>query len=99
PLAGEHYDDAGAPGAAVFDGVAAHRDAEGWVLNGTALHVLDGDRADRLAVVTDAGVFLVDAAAVDARRASIFDPTLHVADVSFAGVHVPDAARVGSLGA
>ncbi|OHV06453.1 acyl-CoA dehydrogenase family protein [Mycobacterium talmoniae] len=94
PLAGEHYEASGEVGAAVFGGVAAHRDAEGWVLDGTALHVLDGDRADRLAVVTESGVFLLDAAAVTARRSSVFDPTLHVADVSFAGVRIPDSARV-----
>ena len=40
-----------------------YRDADGWVLDGTARHVLDGDRAERLAVVTDGGVFLVDAGA------------------------------------
>ncbi|MEZ0366885.1 acyl-CoA dehydrogenase family protein [Mycobacterium sp. pUA109] len=94
PLAGEHYEASGEVGTAVFGGVAAHRDADGWVLDGTALHVLDGDRADRLAVVTESGVFLVDAAAVAARRNSVFDPTLHVADVSFAGVRIPDSARV-----
>lgn len=94
PLAGEHHRPDGSTGAAVFSGVSAHRNAAGWVLDGTALHVLDGDRADRLAVVADAGVFLVDAAAVTARKSSVFDPTLHVADVSFVGVEVPDSARV-----
>ena len=42
-------------GTAVYGGVTAHRDADGWVLDGTARHVLDGDRADRFAVVTEAG--------------------------------------------
>lgn len=64
------------------------------MLDGTARHVLDGDRADRLAVVTDAGVFLVAASQVSARRASVFDPVLHVADLSFAGVRVPDTERL-----
>ncbi len=50
------------PGTAVYSGVTANRDATGWVLTGTAHHVLDGDRALNLAVVTDGGVFLVDAA-------------------------------------
>ena len=49
------------------------------VLDGTARHVLDGDRADRLAVVTPAGVFVVAADAVSARRVAVFDPVLHVA--------------------
>lgn len=96
PLAGERYRAAGTTGAAVFGGVTAYRDADGWVLDGTALHVLDGDRADQLAVVAEAGVFLVDAAAVTARRSSVFDPTLHMADVSFARVRVPDSERLGA---
>lgn len=94
PLAGDRYRAAGSTGAAAYGGVAAYRDANGWVLDGTALHVLDGDRADQLAVVAEPGVFLVDSAAVTARRTSVFDPTLHIADVSFAGVRVPDSARL-----
>ena len=93
PLAGERFDPHEC-GTAVFGGVSARRDAEGWVLDGTARHVLDGDRAARLAVVTDAGVFLVDAREVSARRTAVFDPVLHVADVSFAGVRVPEHARL-----
>jgi alkylation response protein AidB-like acyl-CoA dehydrogenase len=93
PLAGDRHDPQQA-GAAVYDGVTAHRDADGWVLNGTARHVLDGDRAQQLAVVTDAGVFVVPAENVLARRNSVFDPVLHVADVAFAGVRVSDADRL-----
>lgn len=93
PLAGDRFDPQHA-GTAVYDGVAAYRDADGWVLNGTARHVLDGDRAERFAVVTDAGVFVVDADRVTARRSSVFDPVLHVAEVSLADVRVPDTARV-----
>jgi alkylation response protein AidB-like acyl-CoA dehydrogenase len=93
PLVGERFDPQLA-GTAVYDGVAAYRDADGWVLNGTARHVLDGDRAERLAVVTAAGVFLVDADAVTARRSATFDPVLHVADVTLAGVHVADTERL-----
>lgn len=93
PLAADRFDPQGS-GTAVYTGVAARRDEAGWVLDGTARHVLDGDRAERLAVVTDAAVFIVDASAVTARRTSVFDPVLHVADVTFAGVRVPDADRV-----
>jgi alkylation response protein AidB-like acyl-CoA dehydrogenase len=64
------------------------------VLEGTARHVLDGDRADRLAVVTDAGVFILAADEVSARRSTVFDPVLHVADLSFNEVRVPDTTRV-----
>jgi alkylation response protein AidB-like acyl-CoA dehydrogenase len=93
PLAGERFDPAQS-GTAIYGGVTAHRDADGWVLNGTAHHVLDGDRAERLAVVTEAGVFVVDAGVGASRRSSVFDPVLHVAEVTFAGVHVPDTDRV-----
>ena len=62
PLAADRFDPHES-GTAVFNGVSAHRDAEGWVLDGTARHVLDGDRVDRLAVVTDAGVFIIAAEA------------------------------------
>ncbi len=93
PLVGDRFDPQTA-GTAVYDGVSAYRDADGWVLNGTARHVLDGDRVERLAVVTAGGVFLVDADAVSTRRSTIFDPVLHVADLSLAGVHVADADRL-----
>ena len=93
PLAGDRFDPQRA-GTAIYGGVTAHRDAEGWVLDGTARHVLDGDRADTLAVVTDAGVFVVDAGDAVARRSPVFDPVLHVAEVSLSGVRVADADRV-----
>src|ERR1700730_13047923 len=93
PLAGDRCDPQRA-GTAIYAGVTARRDADGWVLDGTAHHVLDGDRADRLAVVTDAGVFIVDAGEAVARRSPVFDPVLHIAEVSFDGVQLPDADRV-----
>ena len=94
PLAGDRFDPRQA-GTAVYDGVAAYRVDDGWVLNGTARHVLDGDRAERFAVVTKAGVFVVDADQVTPRRSPVFDPVLHVAEVSFVDVRVPDTVRVG----
>ena len=81
----------------MFEGVSARRDAEGWVLDGTARHVLDGDRGERLAVVTPAGVFVVGADQVTARRTSVFDPVLHVGEVSFAGVRVPGTPWMWSV--
>lgn len=93
PLVGERFDP-GKSGTAVYSGVCARRDADGWVLDGTARHVLDGDRVDQLAVVTEAGVFVADAGQVSARRESVFDPVLHVADLSFHGVRVPDSDRL-----
>ncbi len=85
PLAGDRFDPQ-ASGAAVYAGVTAHRDADQWVLDGTARHVLDGNRAERLAVVTDAAVFIVNPAEVTRRRSSVFDPVLHVAELTFTGV-------------
>ncbi|MGW5377814.1 acyl-CoA dehydrogenase family protein [Nocardia sp. NPDC003999] len=81
------------PCTAVHSGVLARRDGSGWRLDGTARNVLDGDRAERFAVVTDAGVFVVPAAAVTARRTPVFDPVLHVAEVRFADARVTDADR------
>ncbi|MBI3689458.1 MAG: acyl-CoA dehydrogenase, partial [Mycolicibacterium aromaticivorans] len=93
PLAGDRYDPRQA-GTAVFDGITAHRDSSGWVLAGTSRYVLDADRAQKLAVVTDAGVFVVDAAVATVTRVSVFDPVMHVADVTFPGVVVSDDDRV-----
>ena len=93
PLAGDHYDPQQA-GTAVYDGITAHRDAGGWLLTGTSRYVLDGDRARRLAVVTDAGVFLVDAAVATITRVPVFDPVLHVADITLPGGVVSDDDRV-----
>jgi alkylation response protein AidB-like acyl-CoA dehydrogenase len=95
PLVGDRFDPSSS-GAAVHSGVSAVRDAEGWVLSGIDRFVLDGDRAQRLAVLTPAGVFCLDPAAVGVvtRRVESFDPVLHVAEVTFPGVHVSDADRV-----
>jgi alkylation response protein AidB-like acyl-CoA dehydrogenase len=97
PLVGDRFDPQ-QTGATVYTGVTAIRDADGWVLTGTDRFVLDGDRADQLAVVTPAGVFVVDpgadAANVAARRVDIFDPVLHVAEVSLLGTHVGDTDRL-----
>lgn len=96
PLVPGHADPARS-GAAVYEGVTAARVGEGWVLDGTARHVLDGDRAERLAVVTPAGVFIVGAEQVSARRVEVFDPVLHVAEVTFDRVPVGHADRVSGV--
>jgi alkylation response protein AidB-like acyl-CoA dehydrogenase len=88
--------DPGQTGAAVFGGVTAHRDGAGWLLDGTARHVLDGDRADRLAVVTEAGVFVVSASEVTVTRTPVFDPVLHIAEVAFNQVRVDEQDRIGA---
>lgn len=93
PLVGDRFEP-NQSGTAVHSGISARRDAEGWVLDGTARHVLDGDRVDQVAVVTEAGVFLVEASQLSVRRESVFDPVLHVADLSFHQVRVPDSDRL-----
>jgi len=45
-------------------------------------------------VLTDAGVFIIAADQASARRSEVFDPVLHVADLSFNAVRVPDTTRV-----
>jgi len=93
PLADARYNPQQA-GAALLEGVTARRDGEGWLLSGTSRYVLDGDRAEHLAVVTDTGVFVVDAGKATVTRRPVFDPVLHVADVSLAAVKVCDGDRV-----
>ncbi|MGU3501101.1 acyl-CoA dehydrogenase family protein [Mycobacterium sp. C31M] len=93
PLAGDRFDPALA-GAAVYDGVSANWAGDGWVLDGTSKFVLDGDRADKLAVVTAAGVFVVGADIATARRRDVFDPVLHVSEVNFDRVRVEEADRL-----
>ena len=88
------FDDSGLAGAALYKGVGVRREGDEWILDGTAHHVLDGDRADRLAVVTEAGVFVVPAEQAVVARSPVFDPVLHLAEVSFRGVRIGDDRRV-----
>ena len=49
-------------------------------------------------MVTDAAVFIVNAddaaGQLSRRRSAVFDPVLHVADLTFSGLRLPDGARV-----
>lgn len=94
----------GGTGAVAFaaDHVRAASGADGWTLTGTAPTVIDGDRAEEIAVVAttadhEPGVFVVPANAVTATRTPAFDGTLHVADVTFDDVTV--AAERSAVGA
>ncbi len=85
---------AGSPGA-VADApgtIAAQPDGDGWVLTGTAVHVLDADRADQLAVVAGTGdgvgVFLVPADDTTVTREPSIDGSLHLTTVQLDGVRV-----------
>lgn len=85
---------AGVPGAAVFEGVTARREGTDWLLDGRGGHVLDADRAEAVALLTDAGVFVVPASELEIERESVFDPVLHLATVTARDVRVGDAQRV-----
>ena len=85
---------AGGTGAVAFaaESVSGRRDGDGWVLDGTARHVIDGDRAASLAVVaaTDdgVGVFVVPSGSVEGARTPTFDGSFHLAEVALSGVRV-----------
>ncbi len=85
----------GTTGAAIFAlaGITATRDGDNWVLAGSAQHVVDGDRADDLAVVADTGeglgVFLVPGADATRERSPMVDTSMHAGLVTLDGVRVP----------
>jgi alkylation response protein AidB-like acyl-CoA dehydrogenase len=82
-------------------GVRAHRDGDGWVLEGEAGYVIDGAQADLLvtAATTEQGIelFLVagDAAGVTREAVPALDLTRPMATVGFGRVRVDEAARLG----
>jgi len=101
----------GATGAAAFarDTVSATADGDGWVLSGTARYVVDGDRAEQVAIVAsigdregggdrdDVGLFVVPGAEVQASHDVTFDGSLHLADLALDGVRVgADRAFTGA---
>jgi alkylation response protein AidB-like acyl-CoA dehydrogenase len=94
----------GGTGAVVLEpnAVRARRDGDGWVLDGSASYVIDGDRADELAVVAadddGTGVFVVAAEAVTTPRTPAFDGSLHVADVHLEGARVPAERAIVDAG-
>ena len=76
--------------------VAARRDG-GWRLDGVKTTVIDGDRADRLAVVArlegsegdDAlGLFLIDRDRCEVTTRTLIDPSIRVADLTLRAVDV-----------
>lgn len=86
---------AGSPGAGVHapDSVSAQPDGDSWILTGSAAHVLDGDRAEQLAIVAatgdTVGVFLVPGDAVTVTREPSVDGSLHLTTVTLDRVPVP----------
>ncbi len=87
------------------DTVTATPTQAGWRLDGTVRHVVDGDRADEIAVVATVrnergdgapAVFVVEraAAGLAAERTPAFDLLVHIADVTLAGVEVAADRRL-----
>ncbi len=67
------------------------------VFDGAGQFVLNADRADEVALLTDKGVRVVRGEEIDSERAVVFDHRLHVAHVSADGLvaGVPDLALMG----
>ena len=79
----------------------ADREGNGWKIDGTKRHVLDGHLADKLlvAAVMDGGVglFVVDSDAdgVAATQSKVLDPTRRQAEVRLDSVRVGETALLG----
>jgi len=73
---------------AVDGNVTAERAGDGWVLNGSVSHVLDGATADEIAIVASGGVFVVPGSAVNATALHTIDPTMPLAKIALDGVEV-----------
>ena len=67
------------------------------VFDGAGRFVLDADRADEIAILTQNGVIVADGAEIAAERVEIFDPTLHAAHVTRPDLvpGIPDLALMG----
>jgi alkylation response protein AidB-like acyl-CoA dehydrogenase len=76
------------------DGVHASRAGDGWVLDGTAKHVLDATTADEIAVAAATGdgraaVFVLPGASVTVTPVRALDATRPLGTITFDGVRVP----------
>ena len=67
------------------------------MFDGDGQFVLDGDRADEVALLTGNGVRVIPGAELAAERLSTFDHRLHVASVDYSGLAagIPDLALAG----
>ncbi len=78
---------------AAGSGTTAHRDGEGWVLDGRQATVVDGTTADEIVVIADDLGFVVPGCAVEATPRLTLDPTMPIADLRLDGVRL-DGDRV-----
>ena len=82
------------------DTIAAVPTDGGWRLDGSVRHVVDGDRADEIAVVATVdgqpAVFVVERTTpgLTAERTPAFDLLVHIADITFTGVEVAADRRL-----
>lgn len=80
--------------------VEATRAGNGWTLNGKASFVLDGDRVDEIVVLAGTGdgaeAFVVPTEVVTTRRLPAMDGALHLAEVTFDAVTVPEDRRLAT---
>jgi alkylation response protein AidB-like acyl-CoA dehydrogenase len=80
-------------------GITATRVDGGWVLSGTARHVVDGDRADEIAVVASlddgVGVFIVPGADAHTTPEHTLDQSRPLATIELSHVHVEADRALG----
>ncbi len=93
-----------AVGDGVGDALRARRDGRAWILDGERRFVLDGDRADEIAVAArvdgrdGVGLFVVPREAVRAERVAALDASRPLAHLRFAGVRVEEERVLGVPG-
>ena len=82
--------------------LTARKDGGSWVLDGEKRYVIDGDRADEVAVAarTDGGVrlFVVPRADIKATPVEAFDRSRPMATLTFTGTVVPEDRALGAPG-
>jgi alkylation response protein AidB-like acyl-CoA dehydrogenase len=84
------------------EGVSSRRAGDAYVLDGSVRHVVDGHCAELLVVAArgDAGLSLfalaADAAGLERAQLPTVDRTRRLAELRFAGVRAPAAARLGA---
>jgi alkylation response protein AidB-like acyl-CoA dehydrogenase len=90
---------------ALGDSLHARRDGGAWILDGERQYVLDGDRADEIAVAArvgagdGVGLFVVPQNAVKALRVLALDASRPLAHLRFDAVRVEPARVLGTPGA
>ena len=90
---------------ALGDALRARRDGSAWILDGERHAVLDGDRADEIAVAArvdegdGVGLFVVPQGAAKARRVVSLDASRPLAHLRFDGVRVESERVLGTPGA